>query len=332
MGSKENEEMLRSWLVLIHHFPQEPGSLRVKIWRRLQSIGAVAIKNSMYVLPLNEECREDFEWILRELTSSNAEGAILESRFVDGLNDQQIIAIFDEARNQDYSKISEEMAEFKKSLPSELLDDGAQLKDAKNRLARFRKRLIEIEKIDFFGADKREPVKKLYRELTNYVNKVSEKPEAGTEIMQAFNIEDYQSKIWVTRTNVHVDRIASAWLIRRWIDADATFKFTSDKKYSPKAQEIRFDMYEAEFTHEGDKCTFEVLIERLKLHDSALQRIGEIVHDIDLKEDKYGHEETTGIAYLLSGIAAGIDDDELRIKRGEAMFDDLYQFSQKQAE
>jgi hypothetical protein len=132
--------------------------------------------------------------------------------------------------------------------------------------------------------------------------------------------------LWVTRRGVRVDRIASAWLIRHWIDSDARFKFVTGNDYSPDDSEIRFDMFEAEFTHQGELCTFEVLARLARPDDAALQSIAEIVHDIDLKDGKFARPETEGIANLLSGIVAGIDDDERRIERGSQLFDDLYRF------
>ena len=138
---------------------------------------------------------------------------------------------------------------------------------------------------------------------------------------------DLRGRVWVTRRGVRVDRIASAWLVRRWIDPDARFKFVASKGYIPdNDQEVRFDMFEAEFTHEGDLCTFEVLARFARKNDTALRRIGEIVHDIDLKDGKFGRPETEGVANLLSGIVAGTEDDERRIERGSAMFEDLYRF------
>ena len=312
------------WLVLIHQFPQEPGSLRVKIWRRLQSIGAVAIKNSMYVLPMNDETQEDFQWVLRELIAGGADGAILESRFIDGMSDQQIQGLFDTARDTDYVVIAEEVREFLAKLPKAISQHEEQRRDARNQLARFRKKLTEIEVIDFFGANGREAAEGLINALAE---QVTVEPGANTgadKKMQQLELSEMVGKVWVTRRNVHVDRIASAWLVRRWIDPTAIFKFTANKKYSPSEREVRFDMFEAEFTHQGDMCTFEVLVQRAGLDDLALKRIAEIVHDIDLKDHKYGHDETAGIANLLTGIFAGIEDDDQRIERGSAMFDDLY--------
>ena len=134
---------------------------------------------------------------------------------------------------------------------------------------------------------------------------------------------------WATRPGVHVDRAACAWLIRRFIDPEARFKFVSGKGYRPKEAELRFDMFEAEFTHEGDKCTFEVLLERCGLKDAALRAIAELIHDIDLKDGKFGRTEVAGIRTLIEGIGAATNDDTQRIARGSEVLNDLYEYFRK---
>ena len=133
----------------------------------------------------------------------------------------------------------------------------------------------------------------------------------------------------MTRKGVFIDRIASAWLIRRFVDPDARFKFVPAKGYRPEAKEIRFDMFEAEYTHEGDQCTFEVLIARLGLDNPALVPIAEIVHDIDLKDAKFGRPEGIGVDRLIAGIAMAHKDDEDRLAQGAAVFDGLYEFHRR---
>jgi hypothetical protein len=138
--------------------------------------------------------------------------------------------------------------------------------------------------------------------------------------------EELRGRIWVTRKGVHIDRIGSAWLVRRFVDPDARFKFVPARGYQPEPSEVRFDMFQAEFTHEGELCTFEVLVTRLGLDDPALRPIAEIIHDIDLKDEKYGRPEAAGIDRLVAGLAMGHRDDEDRLARGAAMFDDLYEY------
>lgn len=156
--------------------------------------------------------------------------------------------------------------------------------------------------------------------------RLQESSPAGKAAKAKQQLQDFQDRTWVTRKGIHVDRMASAWLIRRVIDPNARFKFVPAKGYQPEPGEIRFDMYEAEFTHEGDRCTFEVLIERLRLLDPGLGPIAEIVHDIDLKDSKFAREETPGIDRIIAGIAMANKDDEARLARGSALFEDLYEY------
>ena len=131
-------------------------------------------------------------------------------------------------------------------------------------------------------------------------------------------------RTWVTRQGVHVDRIASAWLIRRFIDERAHFKFVPSRGYAPRAGELRFDMLKGEYTHEGDRCTFQTLLLRFALRDRALTALGEIVHDIDCKDERFGRPETAGVASLVRGIVDNFESDEERLERGSALFNDLY--------
>lgn len=132
--------------------------------------------------------------------------------------------------------------------------------------------------------------------------------------------------VWVTRTDVHVDRIASSWMIRRFIDRRARFKFVPGKGYQARAGELRFDMYDAEYTHVGEDCTFQTLVLRFTPRDRALVAIGEIVHDIDCKDDRFNRPETAGTAAMIRAICESTNSDVKRIERGSTLFDDLYSF------
>jgi hypothetical protein len=197
----------------------------------------------------------------------------------------------------------------------------------RTQLARLRRRLAEVVEIDFFGANGRDAVEGL---LSGIERRLAEAAEtADSEKALSTEQEKPRGRTWVTRRGVHVDRIASAWLIRRFIDLQARFRFVPDKGYVPEPGEIRFDMFEAEYTHEGDHCTFEVLLARLCQPEPALQAIAEIVHDIDLKDGKFGREEAAGIKTLVAGIAAATDDDARRLERGASALDDLYEYFRK---
>jgi hypothetical protein len=317
--------LAHSWLLLVHQLPAKPAYLRVKIWRRLQDIGAVAVKNAVHALPMNEETQEDFEWLLREIREGGGEAFICEARLIDGLSDEEVRTLFDRARDADYAELAKEAQAMTKAQRRKASTEAAT--ELRAQVARLRKRLAEIVAIDFFGAIGREIAEELLRGLEAHLDKdklVASKTETEPSLA-----ETLCKRTWVTREGVYADRIASAWLIRRFIDPEASFKFVSGKGYRPQEGELRFDMFEAEFTHEGDKCTFEVFLERAALKDSALRAIAEIIHDIDLKDDKFGRTEVAGIRTLIDGIRASTSDDARRIERGTEVFNDLYEFFRK---
>ncbi len=311
------EDTANRWLLLIHQLPPKPSNLRVRVWRRLQDLGAVPIKNSVYVLPNRPETREDFEWLRRELSKDGGEASICEARFVDGLRDDEVEGFFNTAREADYRELTaaaRALAQVRTAGRKQRPDPAALAAD----VARLRRRLGEVVARDFFGAPGREALEGFLTRLAPEAARTAETtPLDPTELC---------GRTWVTRTGVHIDRIATAWLVRRFVDPDAAFKFVPAKGYRPETGEIRFDMFDAEFTHDGDRCTFEVVIGRLGLDDRALRAIGEIVHDIDLKETKFGRAETAGVDHLVAGLCMAHARDEDRLARGGALFDDLYEY------
>jgi hypothetical protein len=320
-------ESRSAWLLLAHQLPPKPAYFRVKIWRRLQDLGSVAIKASLYALPSNTETREDFQWLLREIQEGGGEATLFEARLVDGLTDQEVRALFDTARDADYDALAIEARNLAETVVADPEQWRVRIPELRSLLTKLRRRLGEVVEIDFFGANGRDAVEGL---LSGIESRLIEAVEAENkeETMPAEQKKPH-GRTWVTRRGVHVDRIASAWLIRRFIDPEARFKFVADKGYVPEPGEIRFDMFEAEYTHEGDHCTFEVLLARLCPPEPALQAIAEIVHDIDLKDGKFGREEAAGIKTLIAGIAAATDDDSRRLDRGATVFEDLYEYFRK---
>ena len=311
------------WLLLIHQIPPKPGYLRVKIWRRLQRLGAVAVKNSVYVLPRNEQTQEDFQWILREVVQAGGDASLCEARFVEGISDDEVEELFRSAREADYQSISREARRIAAALTLKRKIDEDRKRELALEVERLHKRMAEVAAIDFFNAPAREAAEQLIFFLETRLQDRSSAVKAARGKRQA---SDLQGLTWVTRKGIHVDRMASAWLVLRFIDGQARFKFVPPKGYVPQPKEARFDMYEAEFTHEGDRCTFEVLMDRAGLDDPALGVIAAIVHEIDLKDSKFSRQETLGIDRLIAGIAMAHRDDETRLQRASAMFDDLYAY------
>jgi hypothetical protein len=313
------------WLLLIHQIPPKPDYLRVKVGRRLARIGAVALKNTVYVLPRSDAAQEDFEWVLREVTGAGGEAALLEARFVDGLADPDIENLFRTARDADYAALAREAREVDAGVDGRALDGSDARRQAESDVIRLERRLEEIGAIDFFAAPGREAAQGLIAGLrARLTSPAPESADAPGGLAR-----DVRGRTWITRRGVHVDRIASAWLIRRFIDPDACFEFVAAKGYVPQPGELRFDMFAAEYTHEGDQCTFEVLCRRFGLEVAGLRAIAEIIHDLDLKDQKFGRPEAPGVDAQLTGLTLVHEDDVSRIAQGSALFDHLLQYFAK---
>ena len=317
----DGQTVERPWLLLIHQLPSKPSYFRVKIWRRLQGLGAVGVKSAVYALPANAETQEDFEWLLKEIVEGGGEAMVCEARLIDGLSDAQTRAMFDAARNADY----EEIAADARTLLVEIAN-AAKTPETRAQIRRLRKRLAAVANIDFFGATGRLTAEALVAQSEAGLREEDSRVAEKHSLAPALSATELRARTWVTREGVYVDRIGCCWLIRRFIDAEAKFRFVPGKGYAPNAGELRFDMFEGEITHEGDRCSFEVLLARAGIDDPALQAIAEIIHDIDLKDGKFGREETAGLASLLSGVAAANASDEKRLAQGEPLFDNLYQY------
>jgi hypothetical protein len=312
---------LRPWLLLIHQIPPKPDYFRVKVGRRLQRIGAVAIKSSVYVLPATEQAMEDFQWILREIVEGGGEASICRSTFVDGLTDGEIERLFHEARSRDYDEIRVDARATLKSVPSGRRLTPEQRATAEDAVSKLKKRFATVARIDFFETRNRTGTSETLDAIEARLRPPTGEAPAPKSGPQRHEL---RGRTWVTRQGIFVDRMASAWLIRRFIDPEARFKFVASQGYRPKRGELRFDMFEGEYTHEGDRCTFETLLVRFGLDDPVLGAIAEIVHDIDLSDGKFGRGDAVGIQRVLAGIAAACPADAARLERGAALFDDLY--------
>jgi hypothetical protein len=309
------------WLLLLQQIPRTPPYLRVKIWRRLQRLGAVAVKNGVYALPRGEERNEDLQWVIREIVAGGGDATLVEASFIQGMNDGEVEALFRDARTADFEELAKSIRALEKKLPKRGKLASERRENFEGELKRLRQRFAEVEAIDFFSCEAGAETRGLLDQLDARLRASGEATAAARKLRR----EDYCGRTWVTRKGIFVDRIASAWLIRRFIDPQAKFKFVPPKGYVPEKGELRFDMFDAEFTHVGDKCTFEVLLERMDLGDRGLFAIAEVVHDIDVKDGKFGSPQAAGLESLLAGIALRSDNDEGRLTRGSAVFDDLYE-------
>ena len=300
------------WLLLFHQLPPKPDYFRVKIWRRLQRIGAVAIKNSVYVLPHTEQATEDFQWVRRDIVAGGGEASVCQAAFVDGLSDRQIEALFRAQRDAEYAELARAAAEVAR--------EGGGERESSGEVARLERRLAEIVALDHFGAAGRRAAEAAMTRARD-----RHKPAGRPRLADVRHALPVHGRTWVTRGGVHVDRIASAWLIRRFIDPKARFRFVAAQDARTTPGELRFDMFEAEYTHEGDRCTFETLAARFGLTDAGVAVIGELVHDIDCKDGKFARTETAGLERMMAGVIRRCAGDDARLERGAAVLDDLYE-------
>ena len=294
------------WLLLIFSLPSKRASERVKIWRKLQKYGTVALRNSGYVLPNTSVNQERLEWLATAIRGFKGESSVLQVQAIDDLPSDVLKDQFREVRKLDYTELIREVQRLKPS---------AQGFSA--QVTRLKRRFEEIAEIDFFESPLRAKAEEaLYR---------AEHP-ATTQVRAGkgrVSKADYQNRTWITRPRPGIDRVSSAWLIRRFIDPEATFVFDSNSKAHPEA--VPFDMYQAGgFGHEGEKCTFETLCVRFGVGDKKARLIGHAIHDADLDEEKFGRTEGITINYILKGWAKqNIPDDEL-LRRGMDLIEGLY--------
>ncbi len=296
-----------AWLLLTFTLPTKRASQRVEIWRKLQRYGTVPLGNSGYLLPSNPANEERFQWLATSIRKYGGEASIVHVRSIDNISTPQLIARFAEARAREYQELIRELQKFS-SLPVQ--------KRVVGRLSRLRSRFQEIVEVDFFDS----PLQKRVGDLLAQADEA----RVTTRLPETAPIkrQDYKSRVWVTRPRPGVDRSASAWLIRRFIDPKARFAFAPEERVPPAA--VPFDMFQGGFGHRGDNCTFETLQNDFRIRDRKVKLISEVIHDADLADDKFGRKEGYGIDEVLKGWARqGIPDQEL-LDRGMQLIEGLY--------
>ncbi|MBI3458223.1 MAG: chromate resistance protein [Candidatus Rokubacteria bacterium] len=306
-----------AWLVLIAGFPPRPSSLRVRAWRKLRALGAVALKNSVYLLPFSPENYEQFQWLAQEIQRGGGEVTLLKVDRIENMQPLEVIRRFQVARSRDYAALATRYRTLLRGLgrrPTRQIPARVE-----NELVRLAKEVKRVREIDFFGAPGFEEVRRLQEAVAMRRHPPSR--EAGADDA-ATQLDALRGRRWVTRPRPHVDRIASAWLIKRFLDADAEFLFASPNEFPPGA--IPFDVPGAEFGHQGEDCTFETLLKRSGLHDPRLTALAEIVHEVDLRDGKFPRDEAAGVGAAIRGLMATLKDDHELLAQGLRLFDALH--------
>jgi len=298
--SVSEQQAAPAWLLLMFSLPTKRASERVDVWRKLRRYGALPLRSSGYLLPNNAANQEHFEWLAAAIRKYKGDASVVQVHAIDDLPAERLVQMFVEARSKDYEQLLREMKNPK----------------SRNNLAslgRLRRRFQEIVTIDFFESPLRSRVEA-------WLMKVETPPAGRSRKVK----REFLNRTWVTRPRPGIDRVSSAWLIRRFIDTNARFVFATDSKHTADA--IPFDMFAAPkgFGHRGDDCTFETLHKEFGIRDAKITAIAEIVHDADLDDAKFGRTEGTGLDRVLIGWAQqGVSDEEL-MRRGMELIEGLY--------
>lgn len=299
-------EAKAGWLLLTFTIPAKRASQRVEIWRKLQRYGTVPLSNSGYLLPSDPSNEERFQWLAKTVRKHGGEASVVRVESIDNLSTSQLKGRFSEARAREYQELIQQIKAVSGT------EDG---RVSGGRLGRLRNRFQEIVEVDFFDS----PLQVRVRELLEQASASRMAKPSHAKIDR----KDYKSRVWITRPRPGVDRCASGWLIRGFIDSKAQFAFAAEDRVPAGA--VPFDMFhESGFGHRGEDCTFETLEKEFRIRDRRAGVIGQMIHDADLLDDRFGRKEGYGVDEILKGWARqGLADSEL-LERGIQLVEGLY--------
>jgi hypothetical protein len=300
-----------AWLLLLVRLPATHSTERVAIWRKLKKSGAIQIQTSTYILPDDPPRYETFQWLTQHIRDAGGDATLVRAREIDGFSNERLIELFNAARAKEYASLREVLRPF--------VTSARRTSNFGGKVDRIRKQFREIRETDFFDSPKAKDLEMVLRKLEG--TQLKSKPQPKLES------RDFRGRVWLTRPRPEIDRVGSAWLIRKSIDPKAKFAFESRRTANRRV--LTFDMLDGDFSHDGDDCTFETLIRRFGIEDKAVRKIAEMIHDADLDDDKFQRNECVGIDRILKGWAKqGLPDKEI-LRRGFECFDALYAFLQR---
>jgi hypothetical protein len=308
-----SNEVANSWLFFLFNLPGTRASERVKFWRRLKKFGAIQLKTSAYVLPDEPTHYERFQWLSKEIVDVGGDATLARVAELENMPYAAVVALFNDARSKDYNEIAEPLLGLTKDRKARKANPDAFM----NQLQKLKGRFQEILAIDYFHCSRAEDLQRLFQKV-EALESPTKQPTAGKRLRAA----DFKGKLWLTRPRPEIDRVGSAWLIRKFIDPEARFTFADTPAGQPQA--IPYDMLDVEFSHHGEFCTFETLLVRFGIRDRAVLRIAEMIHDADLEDDKFHRVEGVGVERIFKGWAKqGLTDQEI-LSKGYQCFDGLY--------
>jgi hypothetical protein len=312
------------WLFLVHQVQTPNSRERVKAWRLTKKVGAILYRNSVYVLPYSKERLEDFQWLCQQIRDSKGEASVFVSEADSPEEDRQLKVLFEQTREKEFAALQNDalklLARLKRPHGQPPLTD-VQTKRLRKEYVQLLVAYAESKRVDFFPGKASENVQHLLYQVAKQLE--SSQPQAATAVsLKRYSTRAFQNKLWRTREHIHIDRLCSAWLIKRFVDPKARFVFAPESAMPVNA--IPFDVFGEEFSHHGDDCTFETLLKAFQIKDKALESIAQIVHDIDIKDGKFGRAEATGIDAVVRALSDSLHDDHRTLEVGSLLLDALY--------
>src|SRR5213593_4389822 len=308
------------WLTLFTTLPPKPTRHRVGVWRKLQRMGAVRLRGAGWILPETPETTELFQWLVQEIQSFRGEATLLRVDRVETMTDDEIAALFHKARSVEYQAVVQGCREILAQVDRYRTSHRGSVAGSRARLDGLKRELDRIQSIDYLEAPVGQRARALWETTAKRLRAAETRPRA-TGGRHRTSLPP-RGSTWVTRPRPHIDRIASAWLIKRFCDPDAKFTFADAADAARKG--IPFDVLGADFGHQGEDCTFETLVKRFALKDRRIKMIAEMVHEADLHDGKFTRNEALGLDLAVKGLAESTQDDHELLEQGMAIVDGLY--------
>jgi len=309
------------WLTLLTTLPPTPTRHRVGVWRKLQRIGAVRLRGSAWLLPERADTTELFQWLVQEIDAFRGEATLLHVERIENMTPEQVTALFHRARTAEYDVVVQGCRDILAQLDRSRASQRGAVPALRAKLDTLRRELDRVQAIDYLQSPAGPRALALWETTAKRLRATEAGPRASAGGGRRRALPP-RGSTWVTRPRPHIDRIASAWLIKRFCDPEATFAFADAADAARKG--IPFDVLGAEFGHQGDDCTFETLVKRFAVKDRRVRIIAEIVHEADLHDGKFTRTEATGLELAIKGLAEAVPDDQELLERGGLLFDGVY--------
>ena len=311
------------WLFLVHQVRTAESRERVKVWRMTKKVGAILYRNSVYVLPYGKDRLEDFQWLSQQIRGSNGDASVFVSEPQDETEDRTLRSLFERSKREEFNALLNSIEALSSSLRRSQTKShsAAAVRTSMKELKRVRAECIAIQRTDFFHHPLSAEAESALKDAEEMM-RAAAGPRRPALKPGTYSKKTFHGKAWSTRQHIHIDRLCSAWLIRRFIDRQAKFVFAPEGTI-PRGT-IPFDVMGAEFSHHGDNCSFETLLYAFQLNDPALKVIAQIVHDIDLKDQKFGRAEASGVDIIVRSLSDSLRDDRKVLEVGSILLDALY--------